>query len=167
MPVITHARLLEVLRYDPLTGIFNWRIQGIGGITAGDVAGSSDPRGYQHIFIDRKKYRSHRLAWFYMHGIWVDQIDHKDTNCSNNRLDNLRPATRSENAQNRRKPYANSTSGFLGVSKIKRTGRWTAQIMVNGMARHLGCSFRTPEDAYAAYVAAKVKLHPFQTLVPT
>ncbi|MEW4959716.1 HNH endonuclease, partial [Enterobacter cloacae subsp. cloacae] len=89
-------------------------------------------------------------AWFYVHGYLPEQeVDHINRIRSDNRIENLRLATRSENAKNKEKSKAN-TSGFKGVSQQKKTGNWVAHIRLNGKNKHLG-TFRSPERASIAY----------------
>jgi Demerecviridae HNH endonuclease len=90
-----------------------------------------------------------------MRGHWCAQvIDHRDLDPSNNRLTNLRRATKSQNNANRR-VCRNNASGLKGVSPDR--GRWRASIRKNGRRRHLGM-FPTPQAAHAAYVKAARKL---------
>jgi hypothetical protein len=153
---ITHARLLEILHYDSETGKFRWIEPVSRSIKPGDIAGRTDSEGYRLITIKGRAYRAHQLAWFYRTGKWCTvMIDHRDGDPSNNRWDNLRPATVSQNNANRR-PNRNNKSGFKGVVR-HRIGRWCARIKKNGRRYHLG-SFATPEEAHAAYVAAARKL---------
>ena len=79
-------------------------------------------------------------------------VDHIDTNPLNNRRDNLRLATTSQNAMNKGKPVTN-TSGFKGAHYHKLSRVWEAAITVNGKQKHLG-SFGTAEEAYEAYCKA-------------
>ncbi|MCI0598744.1 MAG: HNH endonuclease [Beijerinckiaceae bacterium] len=154
--MITTERLREVLAYDPDTGVFTWRVAR-GRQSAGPEAGSLDGRGYRQIRIDGRRYQAHRLAWLYMAGAWPkDEIDHVNMDCADNRFENLREATRSQNQANIR-AQSNNTSGFKGVCWHKRDRRWEAKIMVCGRKKHLGY-FDTPKAAHAAYVAA-AKLH--------
>lgn len=86
-----------------------------------------------------------------MTGEWpADMIDHKNRDRTDNRWENLREATRSQNNANRR---ASSTHGFKGATFNRRQGRWMAQTKVNGKRVYLGY-YDTPEEAHAAYVAA-------------
>src|SRR5665213_3102737 len=105
--VLTQARLKKLLHYDPLTGMFTWRIthgrhdRWKAGARAGNLH-KSDRRWL--IRIEGIRYKAHRLAWLYMTGRWPrDQIDHKDTDSSNNVFTNLREATNAQNQQNRRR----------------------------------------------------------------
>ena len=153
---ITRARLLELLHYDSETGEFRWQERVSRSVKVGDLAGLTDSEGYRQITIKGRAYRAHQLAWFYMTGKWCTVvIDHRDGDPSNNRWDNLRPATISQNNANRR-PNRNNKSGFKGVVQ-HHIGRWCARIKKNGRRYHLG-SFASPQEAHAAYVAAARKL---------
>lgn len=156
---ITAERLRELLHYDPETGIFTWAVN-ISNVKAGSVAGTpSNDDGYIRTSIDGKRYLLHRLAWFYVNSEWpINQIDLKNGIRSDNRIGNLRNATNLENCQNI-KARPGNPSGFLGVSRHENL--WRAAISVNGKRTNLG-RFKTPEEASAAYQAAKSKLHRFQ-----
>lgn len=153
---LTHARLMEVLHYDPETGFFS-RI-GLCGTRidlVGKIAGGPTSDGYMRVAVDDRRYRAHRLAWFYMNGEWpLMEIDHRDTNPKNNRWDNLREVNSSINKQNRRKSNKNSMVPFLGVSNAPCCDRFIARIDGD----HIGV-FDTPEDAHAAYVKVKRERH--------
>lgn len=164
---LTYARLRELLHYDQLTGVFTWRVarKGRWGIKPGVIAGTLTPHGYIVICVDGINYFAHRLAWFYIHRAWPPiELDHEDTVKTHNWIKNLRPATKSQNGQNQRKPPSNNTSGYLGVVWSKQKKKWMAKIKVGGKQKHLGYA-RTAVAAYEKYLAGKAKLHPFQTLV--
>jgi hypothetical protein len=78
--------------------------------------------------------------------------DHANRNTLDNRRENLRDATGSQNAANR-PVRCTSTTGFKGVSRAPTKGKWTARIGANWNPRHLG-TYSTPEDAARAYDAA-------------
>lgn len=158
-------RARHVLSYDASTGAFAWanpprNVR----VKAGNVAGSAGLNGYLYICVDRNRCLAHRLAWLYVHGEWPTQkIDHINGDKHDNRIANLRLATDRVNAQNVRKPQANNTSGFLGVTFCRWTNRWLAQIQTGGKHHNLG-RFDTPELAHAAYLQAKRRLHEGSTL---
>jgi hypothetical protein len=155
-PRITRARLREVLQYDSATGEFHWLKRLSRPIRVGDVAGALEINGYWKISIKGRQYRAHHLAWFYMTGKWCPGcIDHRDGDRANNRWDNLRRATRSQNCANRRRPR-NNKCGFKGVTRME-SGRWRAAIHKLGQRHHLG-TFPTPQAAHAAYMTAARKL---------
>jgi len=155
-PRLTHARLRELLRYDAETGEFRWEKRMSRSVRAGDVAGVTDRDGYRRITIAGRIYPAHRLAWLYMTGTWCSVlVDHRDGDPSNNRWDNLRRATVSQNNANRRL-HRNNKCGFKGVVR-NQWGRFCASIYKNGRRRHLGMH-ATPQAAHAAYIAAARKL---------
>lgn len=151
---ITQARLRELVAYDPETGEFVAIRERFGGKPAGSILGTPIGKAkYLVACFDYQLYYLHRLAWFYVTGEWPPStIDHKDGDRQNNRFANLRPATMSEQLQNRI---------GLGCYMDKRTGRWLAEIRTNGKKRFLG-SFATSGEGHAAYLNAKAKYHPFQ-----
>ena len=94
--------------------------------------------------------RLHRLLL----GVWDDRIvDHIDGDGLNNRRNNLRAGTQSQNCVNRR-----TTPGkYLRGARPKK-GKWQAYIKLAGRQRSLGY-FDTQEEAHAAYLAEAVQLH--------
>lgn len=161
-PILDTARLRELLHYDPLTGEFRWLVNRHPNKTKGALAGSPDEEGYIRIGIDKRRYRAHRLAWFYMHGVWPDdEVDHRNGVRTDNSLLNLRVVTRSVNMQNMRKSPAKASTLPMGVNRGPQ-GLY-AQIFANGRKINLG-KFETPEAAHDAYIAAKRQLHAGCTL---
>ena len=127
--ILTQSQLKEALDYNQETGIFT-RLISVRGTNSkvGDVAGWVEKTtGYRRIMINNKTYRAHRVAWFYVHGIWPkDQIDHDDHDRDNNRIANLQEATNQENCKNQSIPKNNS-SGVVGVSWSNSRGRWASK----------------------------------------
>lgn len=167
--MITLARLREVLAYEPQTGIFTWRVtmgsRAIVGAIAGCRKRLRSGKYRIEIEIDGRRYKAHRLAWFYVTGEWPSlQIDHEDGDSENNRFLNLRDVTNATNAQNRKTAGPRSTTGLLGVLRLRQGHRtyWQSKIMANGVSHYLG-TFPTPEAAHAAYMVAKRQLHPEST----
>jgi len=153
--MITQEELKRQLHYDPATGAFTWRVSRPG-VKAGKVAGAN--RGqYRVITVNRRTYGAHRLAWLYVHGNLPDEIDHRDGDPSNNRIKNLRPATRAQNAANRG-IFKNNKTGYTGVSFIQSRGKFQATIGVGGKNVTIGL-FDTLEEAAAARSAATKKVH--------
>lgn len=125
--------LSEFLEYDPsVPGCLKWRKKPSSKTVAGSQAGSfQKKRGYYYVTLHRRKYLSHRVIWALCNGSLPDgmDIDHIDMDSSNNRIENLRQATRSENHMNRR-VRPNNKTGIKGLSK--HAGGWDGRIQVNG-----------------------------------
>jgi hypothetical protein len=157
---LTAEELRQTLRYDPETGHFTWLVKlSLRGMP-GKVAGWKQKLGTHHIYtlisIRNRSYMAHRLAWLYVHGEWpADLIDHINGDTLDNRIVNLRPATKSLNAANSRLPRDN-TSGVKGVSWNKNAGKWIANIAVRGKQHYLGI-YSNKEKAAEAYRLAAVK----------
>ncbi|NZD50570.1 HNH endonuclease [Rhizobium leguminosarum] len=152
MAELTHERLLSLLRYDPVAGVFIWRVR-VSNISAGTIAGTPKAKGYRGIRIDGISYYEHRLAVFYMTGEWPENdVDHRNLIRSDNRYANLRPATVSQNKMNRR-AQSNNLLGVKGVSYDRRFDWYQARIKTNGRQRTIGV-YGTLEEAAAAYEAS-------------
>ena len=136
------------LSYDAVSGLFTWKVSPSRGVKAGSIAGHVRTDGYVNIRLFYRFYAAHRLAWFYTHGTWPPIIDHKDGDKANNRLDNLREATKAQNIVNRKPP-----KGYFWSSRDKI---FQSKIVVNGETLLLG-RFRTAEAAHAAYLVAHEK----------
>lgn len=106
--------LKSIFHYDPNTGIWTPLISKRRGPPR-KIGGIPDTNGHLQIYIDGILYMSARLAWFYMTGEWPEkEIDHHDRNPSNDKWENLRLATRSENCSNR-KVFKNNKLGIKGI----------------------------------------------------
>jgi hypothetical protein len=154
---LTHARLLQVLRYDPDTGLFWWLERAPKRNLSKPAGSTNSGELYVRIGIDGQYYRAHRLAWYYMTGAWpTHEVDHEDRNKKNNKWLNLRPATHKQNAENTA-VRSHSKSGVKGVHYDSSRGLWQAYINHFGTRRHLG-RFATLKAAQAARQEAESKL---------
>lgn len=155
----------EVMHYDADAGIFVWLVKPGGRGKIGRRAGWLNPiNGYRYIKIRQKQYLEHRMVWLYVYGrLPLQEIDHIDGVRINNKIANLREATRGQNLQNTAKSPRN-TSGVPGVSWAKANGKWTAHIKVNKVQKNLGY-FDSIGDASDVYRAAKARLHTFNPTV--
>lgn len=166
MKEINIEELKEILRYEPETGFLYWKIRketshqiaSFNKTKAGKRAGYLRKNRETIPFKHYGEIQSSRIAWALYHGEWSKkEIDHINGNSADNRIVNLREATRSQNAINRSK-QSNNRSGYKGVWKRKNLNSWVAQICVNKKNIRIG-SFDSPEKAYAAYVEAAKKYH--------
>lgn len=137
--MLTQARLKELFAYCPETGIF---VRLIAPGKRSDLVGkpihTEITNRYVHLTVDGRRYKAHRLAWLYVHGMLPNgRLDHKDNKKDNNRIGNLREATPSQNEQNKLPNRAN-TSGVKGVYWNKCAKKWQAYIRKDGHQRYLG-----------------------------
>lgn len=162
---ITHDELLQLLHYDPETGVFTWRETLGGWVKKGATAGTiknrrnglhraPDPR--RAIMINKKRYYTNVLAWFYMTGEYPKfQIDHINGDSSDDKWTNLRLATISQNQHNA-KIRSDNNSGYKGVSWHKQHQKWQAYLNLDCKRIYLGY-FDCPKQAHAAYCDAANK----------
>ena len=142
--MISHAELLRVIHYDPLSGEMRWRVS-LGRAAAGNLVGTLDPRGYRMTVIHGEKYWLHRLAWFYVQGSWpMNEIDHINHCKGDNRIANLRDVSHSANLHNREIPA-------LGIKRHHRSCTWSACIIVN--KKRIGLGYH--KDWFEAVCARK------------
>lgn len=146
---LTAERLRHLVSYDPVTGIMCWQNPTNRRILAGSEFGNINPRwGRRSGVIDGYRHFVHRLAWLYVHGRWPSgAIDHRNCDPLDNRLSNLREASRSQNNVNRRSPRP---LGMRGA--FRRRSGWEAHISINNKCVYIG-NYRTPGEAHDAYVA--------------
>lgn len=164
---LSFNRARQLFTYNKSTGILRWKVNKARAI-AGDAVGTVMQKGnYLYTRIDGVGYLVHRVVWLFYYGKWpVGQLDHKDTNRTNNRIKNLRELSQRHNSQNQRRAQRNKiASKFLGVHRDLRSKEnpWTAYITVDGRGIYLG-SFGNEKSAHAAYVSAKRRLHAGNTL---
>ena len=145
--MITQDFLREIFDYKD--GNLVWKINRTNGIKAGDIAGSKQKSGYIRVSIKDRPHSVHRLIFLWHHGYLPKSVDHKDRNRSNNKIENLRAATATQNQGNRSLNKTN-TSGFRGVGWHKKYNKWCARISINGKLKNIG-QFDSIEDARAAY----------------
>lgn len=148
--------LRKLLDYDPETGVLTWRARTAGMFSnsgngsEANAAGwnarwawkpalsAVNNHGYRHGKIFACDHLAHRVAWALHYGEWpAEQIDHINGDRSDNRIANLRQASRTDNARNQ-KLHSTSQTGFAGVRWNGKAGKWRAEIRASGMSKHLG-----------------------------
>lgn len=155
--MLNAAELRATLSYEPETGIFRWRKTLSNRRREGQIAGCICKRdGYNLIGVQGRVYKANRLAWLYMTGEWpAGLVDHANGNCSDDRWENLRLATASQNVFNSG-VFAHNTSGYRGVYFSKQAKKWHARITYQRKTIHLGF-YDNLEDAGAAFANAAKK----------
>ena len=172
-PLPDKKYLLNLFRYDPLTGVLFWRERPRSHFSSdrgwnmwnskfsGREAGSFRKDGYATVSIDSEAYEIHRIVWK-LH-VGRDPrvfIDHIDGDKFNNRISNLREATSCQNNSNA-KARRNKKSAYKGVSVRQGNGskvKYIAVVRSQGVKQHIAvCD--TELEAHLAYVKKAKELH--------
>ena len=125
---------------------------------AATEAGNFDvSQGYWRVYIEGKKYKVHRVIFFMHHGFWPKFVDHIDNNPKNNKIENLREATISQNLQNKPKPTRN-TSGYKNVYFNKNLKKWFVTFKLEKKLNYFGY-FDKKEDAIKKSIEVREQLH--------
>jgi HNH endonuclease/AP2 domain len=103
----------------------------------GCEVGSIHSTGYRHVTWMSKIWKVHRLIFVLHHGYLPKEIDHINGDRADNRIENLRAVTRSENQCNR-PALTSNTSGYPGVSWHKKSKAWVVRVMKNGKSYLVG-----------------------------
>lgn len=162
MKTLTAERAREVLSYDPKTGNLTWRKPTGKKPKVGNEAGCAHTQanGYQYVQvgIDGGRYRKTTVIWLIVHGCKpIGDIDHVNGNSTDDRLCNLREATRTQNMANKRM-HKNNRSGIKGVFWDTQRKKWRAQVRKDRKNHYAG-HFTDKYEAGAAYLAKARELH--------
>ncbi len=172
------AEISKLIKYDPASGSLTWLPRTPSQFSSGaqtreracniwnakfawKEALGAHSNGYRMGSINYRKYQAHRVCWLLHYGQWpTGHIDHINGVKSDNRIENLRDVSATENAKNAKTPCHN-TSGFIGVSWSKVAKKWRANIKVNQRQISIGY-FSAKEDAIQARKLAEEKygFHP-------
>jgi hypothetical protein len=132
--MLTKESLLETFEYKD--GILYWKKANRPSFN-GKEAGWVNTNGYKRVFVDGKQHHIHRVIYMMFYGEMPKVIDHIDGNPLNNRIENLRGATRAENALNS-KLQSRNTSGCKNVTWSKDRKKWIVYVKVNKKATYFG-----------------------------
>lgn len=134
-------------------------------VKVGGRAGSNHEKDYRIIGILGGMYYEHRLVWLLHNGSWPNgDTDHINHDKQDNRIENLRDVSHSENIQNQIYARADNKLGVAGVCFHKASGKFCAQIGLKGKKVYLGV-FDTAQEASDAYRAAKKHYHPLANVI--
>lgn len=154
-PRPTIEELREYLDYEPETGVLRWKKRPGRRVFVGDIAGHTMGDGYLMVTLRAVGLMQHRVAFALHNGRWPTPLcDHIDGDKTNNRADNLRECSASENQQNRGVPR-NSSTGVKGVRRL--AGGYLATVVISHRAHTKW--FRRLEDAAAHVKQLREQLH--------
>lgn len=170
LPPIEYLR--ECFDLNHITGDLTWRIRpnshfktdgdcsGWNARYAGRVSGNSKVMGYLDVTIDGVAIKLHRVVYALAYGKDPGQfyVDHVDGNPCNNRPDNLRLATPSQNVANQPLSSMNNFSGIRGVYWNRKAKQWQAGVSKNGKSHYLG-TFANLSEAAAVVKDARKALY--------
>lgn len=157
---MNHHLVRELFLYD--NGTLFWNKKVSDKIVIGQRAGNYSGK-YITIKYKGKTYQAHRLVWMYFYKTKPETIDHINNNFKDNRIENLRPASYSQNLQNTRK-LTPGHSKFKGVTWDKRREKWIARIKVGNKRLYLG-QFDVEKQASEVYNrAARIYFGEFAVL---
>lgn len=128
-----------------------------GHLKHGSIAGTIRKDGRKHVIINGKHYMNHRVIFLMFNGYLPEFVDHINNDPTDNRIENLRQCTRTENSWNKRIQH-NSTTKIKGVSWHKQSKKWGARITVNGKRMELG-RFNDIELAELVVIEGRNKYH--------
>jgi hypothetical protein len=151
-PLPSKERLNELFIYDSGNLIHKYHKRFLG-----QIAGRKNIYGYIILKVDGSGFCAHRLIWKMINGDLNDMdIDHINGIKNDNRIENLRLATKEINNENLIRAKKQNKLGVLGV--CQKGNKFISQILYKGKVRHLG-SFDTIEKAAETYLIAKRKYH--------
>jgi len=152
---LTKDYLHEIFEYKD--GSLYYKIQTSPNSKIGKKVGSLTNRGYLSTTIKSKFYLIHRVIFFMFYGYLPKNLDHIDGNRLNNKIENLRPATFGQNAQNA-KIRKDNKFNVKGVYWFKELKKWKVDIGINGKRKYIGV-FEDLELAELVAQEARDKYH--------
>lgn len=152
--MLTQAEVKRLFNYHD--GKLFWRTKTARKIVVGAEAGTFRRTDkYRQIMLAGTIYRTHRLVFLYHHGFMPELIDHIDRDPTNNKIENLREASRSENSCNS-KIRCDNTSGVKGVVWDKSKRKWAARLYVGNKCVNLGRFVNFDDAVQAITIASNV-----------
>lgn len=135
--MITQESLKQLFDYHPNGQLIRKKTTSRLG-KSGNVAGFLDKKiGYLRVGIGKKQYLVHRIIFMIQNGYMPQETDHINGNKLDNRIENLRTASKSENLRNR-SFNINNSSGYKNVSWSKNHDKWSVTLSYDGKKHHIG-----------------------------
>jgi len=137
-------------------GCLYWRVQKAPHVKIGAKVGSP-AHGYESVYVDGRNWRIHRLVFLMHFGYLPSTIDHINGIKDDNRIENLREATPSENGYNKIL-LTKSKSGIKNVQWISHMNKWQVRLKINKQNKVMGY-FEDLELADLVATEARDKFH--------
>jgi hypothetical protein len=154
-PILSQEYLKELFDYKD--GHLYWKVKKCKNVLIGQKAGSYAPKNNIDVMISGQVYKAHRLIFLMLHGYLPKFIDHIDRNPLNNKIENLRAATGTQNMCNTKLRIDNK-SGEKGVLWDKRALRWRT-VCVYQKKQYSAGSFKNIDDAIKSVRKLRESLH--------
>jgi hypothetical protein len=126
-------------------------------VKVGSIAGSILKDGYRQVKIANRSYKVHRIIFMMHYGYLPPQIDHINGNRSDNRIENLRPATNATNQYNK-KPQKSNTTGHKNIHWCNRSKKYVVSFRIDGKLSSYGC-FTDIDEAKNVAMQKRIELH--------
>lgn len=150
---ISKEEVLSLFEYKD--GSLYWK-SNRSGVRKNRLAGSKLKNGYVHVSVNTVFFYVHRLVFLIHHGFIPERIDHINGIRDDNRIENLRAATQSQNLWNM-KMRGSNTSGVKGVHFCKKKKKWIAKFNMYYKTYYAG-EFHTIKEAEAAVIKKREEL---------
>ena len=150
--MLTQDTVRQLFDYDD--GALVWKVSR-GRVRKGSRAGSINSTGREQIRVDGKLYLTYRIIFLMHHGYLPERLDHIDGDLSNNRIENLRECTQSQNRCN----SIGKVNSITGVKNVfRKRNKYFVAVRLNGV-RHYGGTFDTIEEAEQTAIQLRNELH--------
>ena len=143
-----------LLTFEYLDGNLIWKVDSGARKVKGNIAGSMEASGHLSTKWKGKRYKNHRLIYLMHHGDLPEFIDHIDQDPSNNKIENLRPITKSQNMMN-----SNQSRSKYGKNISWHGGTQRYRVGITKNKKQYVTVHRTLEEARVAVEKMRQELH--------
>jgi hypothetical protein len=152
--MLTQEFVIDLFSYEE--GKLLWKKKTGKSVVIGKEAGFLDRHGYRRVRLNNKYEGVHRIIFLMFHVYLPQIIDHVDRDVSNNKIENLRGCTKSQNEMNRSKYSCNKT-GHKNIHKNKRN-KFVVEFKIKGKERFQK-EFDSLEEAVKVAIQKRNELH--------